>query len=147
MPDKFSSETRSKIMKSIKAESKLENRVSKAIWNEGIRFRKNDKTLFGKPDLSIKKYKLVIFIDSCFWHNCDIHGHIPKSNQEYWIKKISRNIERDKQVTSFYCEKNWNILRIWEHQLRKKNFEKTIIETVEYIENLKKQYVGSGKSG
>lgn len=137
MPDKFSKETRSKIMKSIKSESKLENKVSKALWNEGLRFRKNDKTLFGKPDISIKKYKIVIFIDSCFWHNCEIHGHIPKSNQEYWIKKLHRNAERDEKVTQYYKDKNWNIIRIWEHQLKKKEFEATIADVSNNINTLK----------
>lgn len=137
MTDKFSSETRSRVMRSIKSESKLENRVSKAIWKEGIRFRKNDKTLLGTPDISIKKYKIVIFIDSCFWHNCNIHGHIPKTNQEYWIKKLLKNIERDKKVSDYYQEKNWEILRIWEHQLKKNCFEITIKEIVEFVENVK----------
>ena len=137
MPDKFSKETRSKIMKSIKSESKLENKVSKALWNTGLRFRKNDKTLFGKPDISIKKYKIVIFIDSCFWHSCEVHGHIPQSNQEYWIKKLQRNIERDKKVTQHYIERNWNIVRVWEHQLKKENFEATINELRIFILNIK----------
>lgn len=137
MPDKFPKETRSKIMKSIKSESKLENKVSKALWNEGLRFRKNDKTLFGKPDISIKKYKIVIFIDSCFWHNCEIHGHIPKSNQEYWIKKLHRNAERDKKVNQYYKERNWNIVRVWEHQLKKTNFENTIHDLASCVFNIK----------
>ena len=124
-------------MKSIKSESKLENKVSKALWAKGLRFRKNDKKLFGKPDISIKKYKIVIFIDSCFWHHCEIHGHIPKSNQEYWIKKINRNIERDKKVTQYYKEKNWHIIRLWEHQLKKTNFENTVHDLAACIFNIK----------
>ena len=138
MSDKFSKETRSKIMKSIKSESKLENRVSKALWKKGLRFRKNDKSLLGKPDISIKKYKIVIFIDSCFWHNCDIHGHIPKTNQEYWIQKLYRNMKRDKKVTQYYKDEDWKIKRIWEHQLEKANFENTIDELSEYIQEIKR---------
>lgn len=89
------------------------------MWKRGFRFRKNDKTLFGNPDIAIKKYKLVIFIDFCFWHGCDVHGHIPKSNVDYWTKKIDRNIKRDKEVNAGYIEKGWNIKRMWEHKLKK----------------------------
>ncbi|WP_412728501.1 hypothetical protein [Geobacillus stearothermophilus] len=73
-------------MKAIKSRSQLEDTVSKALWREGYRFRKNDKTLLGKPDISIKKYKVAIFIDSCFWHGCPLHGNMPESNREYWKK-------------------------------------------------------------
>ncbi|WP_356948169.1 hypothetical protein [Fictibacillus fluitans] len=71
-------------MRSIKSVSKLEEIVSKELWRRGFRFRRNVKDLFGKPDFAIKKYKVVIFIDSCFWHNCPVHGHLPKTNVEYW---------------------------------------------------------------
>ncbi|WML48482.1 hypothetical protein RCG23_25190 [Neobacillus sp. PS3-34] len=67
-----------------------------------ILFRKNDKSLFAKPDISIKKYKGVIFIDSCFWHLCPIHGHRPKSNQVYRDKKLNRNILREAKVKECY---------------------------------------------
>ncbi|CAI6236913.1 DNA mismatch endonuclease Vsr [Bacillus subtilis] len=85
--DKMSKESRSNVMKSIKSVSQLENLVASALWNRGYRFRRNTKSLFGKPDLSIKKYKVVIFIDSCFWHFCPVHGRISKSNTDYWNAK------------------------------------------------------------
>lgn len=106
---------RSKNMRAIKSQSELENTVSKSLWNSGIRYRKNDNSLFGKPDISIKKYKVVIFIDSCFWHACPEHGNWPKNNKEFWEKKLKQNIRRDEDVTNFYINNNWNIIRIWEH--------------------------------
>lgn len=99
-------------MKAVKSVSKLENKVSSALWNRGVRFRKNDKSLFGKPDISIKKYKIAIFIDSCFWHCCKEHGNQPKSNREYWDKKLKRNVERDKEVNHYYNEKGWHVKRV-----------------------------------
>ncbi|MES9779227.1 DNA mismatch endonuclease Vsr, partial [Bacillus velezensis] len=84
-------EQRRKTMRSIKSESKLEQRITSELWRRGLRFRRNVKSLFGKPDIAIKKYKIVIFIDSCFWHNCPKHGHIPKSNIQYWNEKLLRN--------------------------------------------------------
>lgn len=132
-------EQRRRNMSNIRSkETKLEVRVTKALWKKGIRFRKNVKGLFGTPDIAIKKYHLVIFIDSCFWHACKIHGNKPKNNQEFWIKKLNRNLERDKEVTNYYIRNNWNILRIWEHQLKKESFDTTLEEIYQFIRNAQK---------
>lgn len=130
MADKISKEQRSKVMKSIKSQSMLENNVSKALWNKGLRFRKNAK-IFGRPDISIKKYKIVIFIDSCFWHFCPLHGNMPKSNLDYWEKKLKRNIERDFEVNQYYKDKGWRILRVWEHEF-KSDFS-TAVDKIAYF--------------
>ena len=132
MTDNLSKENRIKNMRAIKSQSKLENRVSRALWNKGARFRKNDRSLYGIPDISIKKYKLVIFIDSCFWHMCPVHGNLPKSNEQFWKEKLYRNVERDIEVTLHYLEAGWNIIRIWEHDL-KKDFEITIEKIYSFI--------------
>jgi DNA mismatch endonuclease (patch repair protein) len=117
--DKYSKEIRTKMMSSVKSKNtKLETKVSKELWREGYRFRKNVKSLFGKPDLAIKKYKIVVFIDSCFWHGCELHCRMPKSNEDYWVSKIDRNKKRDKEVTNYYQNRGWSIVRLWEHQLR-----------------------------
>lgn len=118
MTDRITREQRSQVMKSIKAQSILENEVSKALWHKGVRFRKNVRSLFGNPDISIKKYKIVIFIDSCFWHACPIHGNIPKSNTDFWSDKLKRNKERDLEVNAYYKDKGWSVIRIWEHELK-----------------------------
>ncbi|RDI40915.1 very short patch repair endonuclease [Falsibacillus pallidus] len=118
MTDNMSKENRSKTMKAIKSQSKLENRLTKELWKKGYRFRKNANDLYGKPDISIKKYKTVIFIDSCFWHVCPIHSNSPKTNTEYWGKKLLRNQQRDKEVSEFYVKNGWNIKRIWEHEIK-----------------------------
>lgn len=136
--DNVSKEKRSNTMKAVKSKNtKIEKIVSKEIWGRGIRFRKNVKNLKGKPDIAIKKYKIVIFIDSCFWHGCPLHGRIPKSNVDYWNNKIKRNIERDKSINQYYRRKGWNILRIWEHDLNKKKFSQTIDEIEEWIKIIK----------
>ncbi|WP_102272143.1 very short patch repair endonuclease [Cytobacillus massiliigabonensis] len=131
MPEKITKEQRSRNMRAIKSQSKLENKVSKALWNKGFRFRKNAK-MFGRPDISIKKYKLIIFIDSCFWHSCPIHGNMPKSNQEYWTKKLARNKRRDEEVSRFYLEYGWKVLRVWEHEF-KEDFEEAVDSIAEFI--------------
>ena len=132
MAEKISKEARSRNMAAIRSVSKLEDKVSRELWKKGLRYRRNEKSLFGKPDFSIKIYKIVIFIDSCFWHQCPIHGNMPKNNAEYWNKKLKRNIERDKEVTTFYTNKGWNILRVWEHDF-KEDFQGTLDKIVEFV--------------
>ena len=134
-------EQRRKNMQAIRSQSKLENRVSRELWKRGFRFRKNDKSLFGKPDISIKKYKIVIFIDSCFWHGCEIHGNRPKSNQEYWDKKLARNKERDAEVREYYLNNNWHFKRMWEHEL-KEDFDKAIDSLARFIQQSKEETLG-----
>lgn len=130
---------RSNNMKAIKSVSKLEDKVSKALWKKGIHYRRNVKSLYGKPDFAIKKYKIVIFVDSCFWHACPIHGNKPKNNKDYWDNKLTKNINRDLAVNEYYKNNGWNLFRIWEHDL-KNNFETSIENIVNSINEIKNIY-------
>ena len=137
MTDNMSKENRTRTMKAIHSQSKLENRITKELWNRGYRFRKNIKTLFGKPDISLYKYKIVVFIDSFFWHCCPIHSNMPKSNQEYWEKKLLLNQHLDNEVNDYYISNGWNVKRIWEHEIKKDLYE--VVEDIAgFIENVKK---------
>lgn len=114
------SSSRSATMKAVKSQdSKIEIEIRKRLFSLGYRYRKNDKKLYGKPDISMKGRKTVIFIDSCFWHGCKKHCRMPNSNKPYWTKKIARNIERDKEVNKFYREIKWKVIRVWEHEFKK----------------------------
>jgi DNA mismatch endonuclease, patch repair protein len=139
MADIMSKEKRSKLMSKIKAVSKLEDMFAHALWNKGLRYRRNVKSLMGTPDIAIQKYKIVIFVDSCFWHACPIHHKKPKSNQDYWNKKFARNIEKDLEVTAYYTEKDWNIKRVWEHEIRN-DFSKAVDDTMEFVNEVKASY-------
>ncbi|MDW2878147.1 MULTISPECIES: very short patch repair endonuclease [Bacillaceae] len=139
MKNPKTSEERSKIMGSIKAVSKLETMVTKELWGRGYRVRRNVRSLKGTPDIAIQKYRVVIFIDSCFWHHCPVHGKIPKSNVEFWTEKLTRNQERDKEVTDYYKEKGWNIMRLWEHEIRSE-FDSTIEKISAFIDASKLAY-------
>jgi DNA mismatch endonuclease, patch repair protein len=133
MPERITKEQRSNNMRAIKSQSKLENDISRALWKQGFRFRKN-ANLFGKPDISIKKYKIAIFIDSCFWHCCPIHGNMPKSNQEYWTKKLTRNVSRDQEVNQYYLDRSWKVLRLWEHEF-KQDFDAAVDSIALFIKD------------
>lgn len=120
MADTFSQRKRSKIMSRVKSkDSAIEIILRKGLWKSGFRYRKNSSQYLGKPDIILKKYKAVIFIDSCFWHGCPKHLRMPSSNQKYWETKIARNQERDKEINSYYGKNNWRIIRVWEHDILK----------------------------
>ena len=116
MVDSFAPEVRSEIMRNVRSkDSALEKTVRSALWREGLRFRKNVSTMPGKPDIVFTRRKVVVFVDSCFWHGCPRHCRIPESNRDYWEKKIARNRARDKEVNRLYRSRGWKVLRVWEH--------------------------------
>ena len=139
-------------MSSIKnKDTKPEMFFRKALWKWGIRYRKNAK-MFGKPDIAIKKYKLVIFIDGDYWHgnNWKIRN-LPSLESElanysdFWKNKIVSNIERDKKVNEHYKSLGWIILRFWQSDI-KKDLNQCIIKTLNII-NTKKQKISRAMDG
>jgi len=133
MPDKFSKAVRRKTMQAVKSrDTKLENAVMRTLYNRGIRYRRNVRDLPGKPDIAIKKSKIVVFIDSCFWHGCETHFRLPQTNREYWRLKIESNKTRDMKTTEYYLANGWHLQRIWEHEL-KKDFEGTTRRIAAFI--------------
>lgn len=135
MVDNLSKENRRKAMSSVKSkETKLETKVTKYLWTKGLRYRKNVKDLYGTPDIAIKSRKVVVFIDSCYWHGCPEHCRLPVSNNEYWQAKIERNAARDCKVTAYYRDKGWRVIRIWEHDL-KDSFEDVMNKLLAELKN------------
>jgi DNA mismatch endonuclease, patch repair protein len=135
MPDAFSKEKRSQIMASVRSiETKPEIFVRKFLFSKGFRYRKNDKMLPGSPDIVLPKYKTVIFVHGCFWHghkNCKA-SVLPKSNIEYWVSKISSNMNRDKKKNLELKKLGWNVIIIWECQI--KNSDIRILKLNKLIE-------------
>ncbi|MEX1112176.1 MAG: very short patch repair endonuclease [Candidatus Andersenbacteria bacterium] len=130
MADAFTRKKRSEIMGKIRGSNTLmEQTFRKALWSHGIRYRKNSRNHFGKPDVVISKAKIVVFLDSCFWHGCPKHFIMPKSNLSYWKAKAQRNKKRDKEVMAYYKKAGWRCLRLWSHELKKADdVEKAIIK-------------------
>lgn len=122
MADNHTKEVRSMNMSHIRStNSKPEETVRKYLFSKGLRYRKNVRTLPGKPDIVLPKYKTVVFVNGCFWHRHDCGKFVmPASNTEYWSKKISGNVERDKTNRLQLEELGWRVLVIWECQLKKK---------------------------
>ena len=127
--DVHDKKTRSYNMSRIKGKNtKPEEIVRKYLFSKGFRYRKNDKRLPGTPDIVLPKYKTVIFVNGCFWH-----GHkdcryfvVPKTNTDFWLKKINTNIERDKCKQEALKELGWNVIVVWECELKKQSRDITL---------------------
>ena len=122
--DVLSREQRSRNMKAIHSrDTSIELILRKALWHKGFRYRKNYKSLPGRPDIAITKYRIAIFCDSEFFHGKDWEALKLRlengSNSTYWIKKISRNMERDKENEQALRFREWTVLRFWGRDIMK----------------------------
>jgi len=134
----YTTPERSKIMGKIRGKNtKPELAFRKALWAAGYRYRIDYKKLMGKPDIVLKKYRTAIFIDGEFWHghNWDERKLKIKTNKEFWIPKIERNMQRDQEVNEALAEMGYTVFRFWESEV-KKNLDRCL-DTV--IISLKKQ--------
>ncbi len=123
MSDIFSFQKRSDIMSKIGGKNtKPEILVRKFLFSKGFRYRINVKTLPGKPDIVLPKYKTVIFINGCFWHghNCK-KGKLPSSNIDFWRKKISNNKSRDDKNSDLLIKLGWKVIIIWQCEISNVN--------------------------
>ena len=129
MTDVHSKETRSYNMSRIKGkDTKPEVLVRKYLFSKGLRFRKNDKRYPGHPDIVLPKYKTIVFVHGCFWHfhvNCR-YAVMPSSNVDFWEKKLKGNRLRDERNKKALTEMGWNVIVVWECQLKKDKQDQTL---------------------
>ena len=134
--DVHDEKTRSYNMSQIKGKNtRPEELVRKYLFAQGFRYRKNDKRLPGSPDIVLPKYKTVIFVNGCFWH-----GHTgckyfiwPKNNAKFWRNKITTNIQRDAKKIEQLNSMSWNVITVWECQLRPEKRVDTLISLVKQV--------------
>ena len=120
--DKLTPEQRRKNMQAVKnKDSEIELLLRKELWSRGIRYRKNVKTVYGHPDLAFIGKKVAVFCDSEFWHgyNWEQKSAEIKSNREFWIPKIERNMERDREVNEKLRREGWTVIRFWGKEIKK----------------------------
>lgn len=117
-------------------DSKIELMLRHALWARGIRYRKNSKDILGHPDIVWKTKKVAVFIDGEFWHgyNWEERKKDIKSNCDFWISKIERNIQRDRDVTTRLKSDGWIVLRFWGNEVKKQT-DKCVEEIVGAIDN------------
>ncbi len=136
MADVHAPEQRSYNMSQIRSRNtKPEELVRKYLFSQGFRYRKNDSRLPGKPDIVLPKYRTVIFVNGCFWHGHEGCRYFvwPKNNAEFWIDKITGNIQRDKRNHHLLAEQGWRVIEVWECELKKNTFQKTLVSLVNDI--------------
>lgn len=134
--DVHNKETRSYNMSRIKGrKTKPEEIIAKYLFSQGFRYRRNVKKLPGTPDIVLKKYKTVIFVNGCFWHMHEGCKYFvwPKDNSEFWKNKLLTNKERDEKEKKEIEELGWKVIVVWECQLKKAERERTLNWLVEKI--------------
>ena len=144
MTDVMTPEQHSRCMSAVKVkDTKPEMIVRKYLFSKGLRYRLHDKKLPGSPDIVLKKYRTVIFIDGCFWHGHEgcPYFKMPKSNEFFWEQKIKRNKARDIANDYVLQTQGWRIIRIWECEIKKvAGREKRLESLYNQIVSLKKSY-------
>ena len=129
MADRLSKEERSELMSHIRSvNTKPEVALRRALWRRGFRYRVNVKNLPGSPDIVLPKHRTVVFVHGCFWHahkGCKIY-HLPQTNTEFWLAKVTRNQERDQEVWRQLEAKGWSVVIVWECELAKAKFDGTV---------------------
>ncbi|MFD2725043.1 very short patch repair endonuclease [Hyunsoonleella rubra] len=132
----YTTKKRSKMMSKIRGKNtKPELIFRKALWKKGVRYRVDSKTLPGKPDVSIKKYRLAIFIDGEYWHGYNWNERKPKlkTNRGFWIPKIERNMQRDKEVNRQLEELGFTVFRFWSKEVIN-DLERCINDVLKYLD-------------
>ena len=142
MTDRLTPAQRHLVMSHIRSRNtKPELKVRQWLWHHGYRYRLNVKSVPGKPDIVMRKYHTAIFVNGCFWHGhgVELGGRreelgvensvcckIPETNREFWVAKILRNQERDQRNYQLLRENGWQVIVIWECQLKPKRIEQTM---------------------
>lgn len=135
----YTTKQRSKTMSKIRAKnSRPEMVFRRALWRQNVRYRTHVKRFPGTPDIVIKKYKLAIFVDGAFWHgyNWELQKKRIKSNRDFWIPKIERNMQRDAQNKEALETAGFTVMRFWEHEIMN-NLATCVNQVLLYIETAK----------
>lgn len=131
----YTTKKRSQIMSKIRGKNtKPELLFRKALWAKDVRYRVDNRKLPGRPDISIDKYKLAIFIDGEYWHGYNWEERRPKikTNREFWIPKIERNMQKDREVNRQLTELGYTVFRFWESEV-KKNLDRCVNDVLEFL--------------
>lgn len=133
MPDVLTPTQRHRCMSRIRSKAtKPEMAVRRWLWAHGYRYRLNVKSVPGKPDIVMRRYRTAIFVNGCFWHGHEGCKHfvLPKTNTDFWQTKIERNRKRDKKNYGILIDSGWQVIVLWECQLTKLRIENTMQQTI-----------------
>ncbi|HEU5080191.1 MAG TPA: very short patch repair endonuclease [Opitutaceae bacterium] len=126
MADTISKAQRSAVMAAVRSTQNrsTELRLAALLRAIGVTGWRRGFPLTGRPDFVFPKLRIAVFVDGCFWHRCPLHCRPPSSNQGYWVTKLGRNQTRDRAISRALRSSGWKVLRIWEHELRRKALPK-----------------------
>ena len=135
MTDVFTKRKRSEVMSQIRGRGNKDTELAlaKLFRANGIAGWRRNQPVFGKPDFIFPKLKLAVFVDGCFWHGCPKHKTKPKNNALFWERKLSSNKLRDRLVTRTLRKQGWRVLRMWEHELARKNRERLLRRLMKFF--------------
>lgn len=135
MADVFTKAKRSDVMSRIRGRGNKETEIALArlLRAQGITGWRRSQRVFGKPDFVFRSSRLAVFVDGCFWHCCPKHGTMPESNERFWHEKLAANRLRDRLVTRELKKRGWRVLRIWEHELQKRNEKKLVVKLCRHL--------------
>lgn len=146
MADTISKERRSANMSRIKCKNtSLEIKVRKYLYHHGFRYRKNVKDLPGKPDIVLRKYNTVIFVNGCFWHqhrNCKL-ATMPKSNVDFWTNKLERNVNNDVKNIKELTNMGYHVITVWECEIKNcfnYRMDQLVEEITQFANSVEEQY-------
>ena len=131
--DNLTPEQRRRNMSNVRSKNTLpELLIARELKSRKIYFSQHSSKIIGKPDFIFRRKKVLVFVDSEFWHGHPTKFKLPKSNQDYWTRKIARNVERDKQVNEALENEGWKVIRLWEQDI-KKNEDKCIHQILDSL--------------
>lgn len=121
MPDVFSKAKRSEVMARIRSRGNRDTELAlmRLFRRHGLSGWRRHQPVFGRPDFVFIKARVAVFVDGCFWHGCPKHSTVPATNRAFWKRKLTANKLRDRLVNQTLRRKGWQVVRIWEHDLRK----------------------------
>lgn len=126
--DIFSTQKRSEVMRAIRSSGNqsTEIKLARLLRKNGLSGWRRGIRLLGRPDFVFAKERVALFVDGCFWHKCPLHCTVPHNNQEFWNRKLERNVKRDRQVSRSLRAQGWFVVRVWEHELRSASTDRLV---------------------
>ena len=128
MPDVFDKAKRSEVMSRIRGQGNKDTELvlMRLFRSNRISFWRRRQPVFGRPDFVFPRLKVAVFVDGCFWHGCPKHWRLPANNRPFWEQKLHENKRRDRRVNRTLRAQGWLVIRIWEHDLSRKNEKKAL---------------------
>lgn len=136
--DTFSSAMRSRIMARVRSQrnKSTELKIIGILKRERLKGWRRNSALLGKPDFIYPKQRIALFVDGCFWHGCPKCCRMPSAHRKYWVNKIERNKNRDKEATKVLKKKGWKVIRIWEHEISRSKITRKLNVISKFYKNL-----------